>query len=475
MALTKVTYSMIDKAPVNVYDYGAKGDNTTDDSAAFQAAIAVCESTKRTLYIPEGEYVFASQLVVSSLFDIICDKTAMMRWTNTAEANCGIVFDFSTDDGTNQVCEISLPSLYSAGINSSFQIPGYGPSTYTYDLNARYGNGVYLKGGNRINLNVFYLGGWQAGVLVGSTPTAFLANVNINVNTIDFCVKGIAVFAETASSKGVSEIVFNANTIWAKYPIFLDCTNQFIVGSQFYVNGSAYVNEPGGSTIYAVDAAIELDTCKFVVNRASSGYQLDSTTGVANTLICPFIAGDGSSNGVNTDGNATIGYFKGKSCEFEIGPVMGIPAIVAGSSAIPKAGDTIRIRDGGQYNKVRMRYSDNIANTPIPVSSVVGESNYNGGVGGAQYSNKVYCTASVPILPPLNGTTFYMYHQCIEADINQPIKAYPRDSSLFVEHLNVYAKSDAGTNNRQIAVEVVNTSATTASAATTINFWVEMP
>lgn len=39
MALTKVTYAMIDEATFSVSDFGAVGDGTTDDSVAIQAAI----------------------------------------------------------------------------------------------------------------------------------------------------------------------------------------------------------------------------------------------------------------------------------------------------------------------------------------------------------------------------------------------------------------------------------------------------
>lgn len=39
MSLTKVSYTMIDRAPVNVLDFGAVGDGTADDTAAIQAAL----------------------------------------------------------------------------------------------------------------------------------------------------------------------------------------------------------------------------------------------------------------------------------------------------------------------------------------------------------------------------------------------------------------------------------------------------
>lgn len=58
MALTKVTYSMIDGASVNVLDYGAVGDGITDNRAAFQAAVnAVITAGRGTVFVPEGTYV----------------------------------------------------------------------------------------------------------------------------------------------------------------------------------------------------------------------------------------------------------------------------------------------------------------------------------------------------------------------------------------------------------------------------------
>ena len=52
MSLTKVSYSMITGAPINVLDFGAKGDGVTNDTAAIQAAADV----GGTLYFPDGTY-----------------------------------------------------------------------------------------------------------------------------------------------------------------------------------------------------------------------------------------------------------------------------------------------------------------------------------------------------------------------------------------------------------------------------------
>lgn len=58
MALTKVTYSMIDGQIVNVLDFGAIGDGVTDDSAAIQAAVDAGAGS--TVYFPEGTYRLAT-------------------------------------------------------------------------------------------------------------------------------------------------------------------------------------------------------------------------------------------------------------------------------------------------------------------------------------------------------------------------------------------------------------------------------
>lgn len=52
MSLTKVSYSMIDGAPVNVLDFGAVCDGTTDDTNAVQDAIDYCLANNQDMVVP---------------------------------------------------------------------------------------------------------------------------------------------------------------------------------------------------------------------------------------------------------------------------------------------------------------------------------------------------------------------------------------------------------------------------------------
>ena len=59
MGLTKVTYSMIEGAPVNVLDFGAVGDGVADDGDAIRAACAA----SNVVYFPAGTYKFTGSSV----------------------------------------------------------------------------------------------------------------------------------------------------------------------------------------------------------------------------------------------------------------------------------------------------------------------------------------------------------------------------------------------------------------------------
>lgn len=71
MSLTKVSFSMIDGATINVLDFGAKGDGVTDDTAAIQAAIDAADTNTDTvtggvIYFPRGRYMVSATINVKT-------------------------------------------------------------------------------------------------------------------------------------------------------------------------------------------------------------------------------------------------------------------------------------------------------------------------------------------------------------------------------------------------------------------------
>lgn len=62
MSLTKVSFSMIDGAFINVFDFGAVGDGTTDDTNSIKDAAAYAATSGKPVYLPIGTYLFTEDL-----------------------------------------------------------------------------------------------------------------------------------------------------------------------------------------------------------------------------------------------------------------------------------------------------------------------------------------------------------------------------------------------------------------------------
>lgn len=81
MALTKVTYSMIEGAPANVLDFGAVGDGVANDTAAIQAAV---DSARYEVDLVGGIYRITSVITFDENNMIIKNGTLLFDGDNTA-------------------------------------------------------------------------------------------------------------------------------------------------------------------------------------------------------------------------------------------------------------------------------------------------------------------------------------------------------------------------------------------------------
>lgn len=100
MALTKVTYSMIDGAIVNVLDYGADPTGATASTAAINAAIA----TGKKLYFPEGTYTTAGGHTIGAKQGIVGD--GIQKTIISSTQTTGTCFNLPSYTGSESAVQL---------------------------------------------------------------------------------------------------------------------------------------------------------------------------------------------------------------------------------------------------------------------------------------------------------------------------------------------------------------------------------
>ena len=159
MALTKVSYSMITGAPVNVKDFGAVGNGVTNDAAAFAAAIAAVASTGQAIYVPAGTYVIGSALTSTGHLNMFGDgdKSILDFSAATIGGSC-----ITVSGALTQIQNISSASIY--GLTVTF---ASAPSLAIDDVFCIYDTDLW----NTIRAN-YYKGEWcQVRGVAGSAAT----------------------------------------------------------------------------------------------------------------------------------------------------------------------------------------------------------------------------------------------------------------------------------------------------------------
>lgn len=79
MGLTKIPYRMVSSSPASVLDFGAKGDGVTDDTSAFNNALAA----SNYVYVPSAKYV-VGDVVVPSGATLFSDSARLEAQNNSS-------------------------------------------------------------------------------------------------------------------------------------------------------------------------------------------------------------------------------------------------------------------------------------------------------------------------------------------------------------------------------------------------------
>ena len=267
MALTKVSYSMIQGAAYNVLDFGADPTGAASSVVAFNAAVA----NGGTVYIPTGMYKLDSKVTLSvdntTLFlganvtlnlsgvpatqspfgnqihvyanncaVIGSGESSLIQITNGSYANgIGIfdkagllVRDLTLDGGKSGITVTSDDSFGSA--ISIIADTGSGATT---DVNATVDN-CFIKNWSQYGVNVY--GNLANGVKV----------VNCNINSIGITAQSLSVGAGIVVTRAVSDFIAANNVVknCKQNGIFVSsagvtCSNYAITGNICHQNGAS--------------------------------------------------------------------------------------------------------------------------------------------------------------------------------------------------------------------------------------------
>jgi len=120
MSLTKVSYSMINGASVNVNDFGAVGDGTTDDTLEIQAALSYAFDNNKNLVFGTGQtYLISATLIIPQYLDLKYTGIAIDGKFCTIERNGNFALFTSGYDNSGTLTTnygTALDSHYSQGI-----------------------------------------------------------------------------------------------------------------------------------------------------------------------------------------------------------------------------------------------------------------------------------------------------------------------------------------------------------------------
>ena len=454
---------------INVFDYGAKGDNATDDAAAFSSATTAAIAANKAICIKRASYALSTQWVMTSPVDIFMDPSANIRFTNAS--NCGILFDFRSAGSNYGLNNVKLGGIYSPSINSSFSFPGY-PSSWSSSARASC-DAVLLEGGSRINLDANYIVGFSSAVHLqgtydGTNGARGPENINVNVNTADLNTYGINIDGGASGAGTVTAINAVFNTNFAKFPVYFNSLNNAIGEVTVKVTGQAFTNEAGGACVY--DAGSNTNTSNIEITWCSAGYASDSPTGTSTSLIEPYLAGIGTSNSQTTDANCSLAYWSGSNNTISIGAAVNLAGTTP-SGYLPASGRCVRIKDVGTNNTIRVLNYEQTQGSATALATTEGESNFNGGVGSAFISRKMLVSAVVPTLSAGQTAQFYFYNALLSHGGQKPLDVRGVDGTLAGSGLTFVAYDNAANVNREGIVQVVNKSGSSITG-TTYYFWV---
>jgi hypothetical protein len=248
MGLTKVSYAMINGAPINVLDYGVTGDGSTDDTTAIQSALTACDAAGGgVVYFPTGTYKITSTIDLTGFENVTIqgENVNSTRFAPTITDNNYFTF---TNAKQCKICSVSIiPTVTQTTGSAVYFSNGYNLTVSDVIIGYGVRRGISLLGGADqfiYTIENFIISNCATGIYIDDTPQ----DVFISTGLIGSCtasgismISGSGIYVENVD-------VISCNTGISTYPstgktvanLFFDsvlCDTCTTDGWAFFTNG----------------------------------------------------------------------------------------------------------------------------------------------------------------------------------------------------------------------------------------------
>jgi len=306
-AVSRSVQSKLREDSVSVTDFGAVGDGTTDNAAAFQLCINYCQANNRDMFIPQGNYNCLSGVSITSSIKIRGEGRylSLVKFTggtltgftvNTPDSvefhsmwiygvtpgasNCAVSL---TGSGSGNFSSLFRDVLFDAWYDPIITLSAYGWTIENCSFNDWTHNGVSVAnalapdaGDSTITTCLFSNAGASARAVFQSSSGGlrvknckfnggaygYLMDLSSGVSTSILIVEGCSFenqttagirMLNTAGSGGFSQVLIDGNQFYNQpTPIALDDGSAFILGA--VISDNIIVCASGASTTSAITA-----------------------------------------------------------------------------------------------------------------------------------------------------------------------------------------------------------------------------
>jgi len=320
MSLTKVSYSMITGAPLNVLDFGATGNGTTDDTSAINAALTYAGiSGGGNIFFPAGTYKISTPLVLINGQSLIGNNNTTINNVSTTQEAITAGQDPTTYNGNMSYISGINFTGNTSGNSSCHGILIQGETVFI--SNCTFGNfkGSGIKGSycqyTRINNCGFYNNG-RYGIEIINANSGSLSN-DIDISDIYQNIgNGLGGIYAQMQQCTIRRCTFT-NSTSNNYQLSLIGYNNLVEQCTFELSQSGITNQTSCYVLTQNDAPQTFFNCIWESSTNARAVYIDTNSAsvIIDTCTFNFIAGTLSNAGyVVKVSQETLLYFR--NCDF---------------------------------------------------------------------------------------------------------------------------------------------------------------